>query len=37
MLSERAIELGVKKYVDLAEGNLEFSIVALATRSDGDD
>ncbi|GIZ37628.1 hypothetical protein CKM354_000107100 [Cercospora kikuchii] len=37
MLSERAIELGVKKYVDLAEGNLEFSIVALATRSEGDD
>ncbi|KAM3421114.1 hypothetical protein BST61_g1528 [Cercospora zeina] len=37
MLSERAIELGVRKYVDLAEGNLEFSIVALATRLEGDE
>jgi ubiquitin carboxyl-terminal hydrolase L3 len=33
MLSERAIDLGVAKYVKMAEGNLGFSIVALATRS----
>jgi ubiquitin carboxyl-terminal hydrolase L3 len=33
MLSERAIEMGVGRYVKMAEDNLEFSIVALATRS----
>ncbi|KXT05086.1 hypothetical protein AC578_7550 [Pseudocercospora eumusae] len=32
MLSEKALELGVGRFVKLAEGNLEFSIVALATR-----
>ncbi|USW55617.1 Putative peptidase C12, ubiquitin carboxyl-terminal hydrolase [Septoria linicola] len=34
MLSERAIELGVGKYVKLSEGNLEFSIIAMCTRPD---
>lgn len=32
MLSARAIELGVGRFVKMAEGNIEFSIVALATR-----
>ena len=30
-LSEKALELGVRKFVNAAEGNMEFSIVALAT------
>lgn len=34
MLSERALELGVSRFVKEAEGNLEFSIVALATKGD---
>lgn len=31
-LSERAVELGVRKYLREAQGNTEFSMVALATR-----
>ena len=31
-LSEKAIEIGAGRYVKAAEGNLEFSMVALATR-----
>ena len=29
-LSEKALEIGVRKFVKAAEGNMEFSIVALA-------
>lgn len=32
MLSERAIELGVGKYVKMSDGNLEFSIIAMCSR-----
>ncbi|KAK2025423.1 cysteine proteinase [Colletotrichum zoysiae] len=32
MLSERALEKGVKRFLNHADGNLEFSIVALAKR-----
>ncbi|GKT42973.1 ubiquitin carboxyl-terminal hydrolase isozyme L3 [Colletotrichum spaethianum] len=32
MLSEGALEKGIKKYLSYADGNLEFSIVALAKR-----
>lgn len=31
-LSESALDKGVRLYVNKAEGNMEFSIVALATR-----
>lgn len=30
-LSDRALELGIRRYVKAAEGNMEFSMVALAT------
>ena len=30
-LSETALELGIRRYVKAAEGNMEFSMVALAT------
>ena len=32
MLSERALALGVRRFVDAAKGNIEFSLVALATK-----
>lgn len=32
VLSERALEAGIRRFVKAAEGNLEFSMVALATR-----
>lgn len=32
MLSEKVLEMGVKKYLKLAEGSVEYSMVALATR-----
>ncbi|OLN85386.1 Ubiquitin carboxyl-terminal hydrolase isozyme L3-like protein 2 [Colletotrichum chlorophyti] len=32
MLSERALEKGVKRFLEFADGNLEFSIVALAKK-----
>ncbi|KAF6824380.1 ubiquitin carboxyl-terminal hydrolase, family 1 [Colletotrichum plurivorum] len=34
MLSERALEMGVKRFIGFADGNLEFSIVALAKKND---
>ncbi|KAK4495653.1 hypothetical protein PRZ48_012921 [Zasmidium cellare] len=37
VLSEKALELGVRKFQREAQGNLEFSIVALATRPGGGD
>jgi len=36
MLSEKVLEMGVKKYVRLAEGSVEYSLVALATKFGGD-
>lgn len=30
-LSEKCLELGIRRYVKAAEGNMEFSMVALAT------
>ena len=36
MLSEKVLEMGVKKYLKLAEGSVEYSMVALATK-DWDD
>lgn len=35
-LSEAALERGVRRHVRAAEGNMEFSIVALATRAEGE-
>ena len=32
VMSERALDAGIRRYVNAAEGNLEFSMVALATR-----
>lgn len=34
MLSERALGLGIRKYLEVAQDNLEFSIVALSTSDD---
>lgn len=34
MLSEKALELGVRKHLQASDGNTEFSIVALATNPD---
>ena len=36
-LSEKALELGPRKFVKAAEGSMEFSMVALATRPDKQD
>ncbi|KFH44651.1 Ubiquitin carboxyl-terminal hydrolase isozyme L3-like protein [Hapsidospora chrysogenum ATCC 11550] len=36
MLSEEALKKGIRKYLEFANGNLEFSIVALANRTEGD-
>lgn len=36
MLSEKALDAGVRRYTRVAEGNMEFSIVALATKLEGD-
>jgi ubiquitin carboxyl-terminal hydrolase L3 len=36
VLSEKALDLGVRRFTKVADGNLEFSIVALATRPDGE-
>ena len=35
-LSEKALEIGVRKFVKAAEGNMEFSIVALATKPESE-
>lgn len=32
LLSEKALDLGIRRFVSAAEGNLEFSMVALATK-----
>ena len=32
VMSEKALEMGIRRFVRAAEGNLEFSIVALATQ-----
>jgi len=34
VLSDRALDLGVRRFIQASDGNLEFSIVALATRPD---
>ncbi|KAK5128401.1 hypothetical protein LTR85_003069 [Meristemomyces frigidus] len=34
LLSEKALDYGIRRFVSAAEGNLEFSMVALATRPD---
>lgn len=31
-LSDKALELGIRRFVKEAQGNMEFSMVALATR-----
>lgn len=33
LLSEKALEMGIRKYLKLAEGSVEYSMVALATNS----
>lgn len=35
-LSEKALEMGVRRFVKAAQGSLEFSVVALATSFEGD-
>lgn len=35
-MSEHALNVGIRRYVKAAEGNMEFSMVALAARPDED-
>ena len=36
-LSDKALEIGIRKFVRMADGNLEFSMVALATRPESEE
>lgn len=36
LLSEKALDMGIRKYVKMADGNIEYSMVALATNWDDD-